>query len=79
MGTDRLWLVGVVLTLALGCGSKAPPDESPAARESLTARIKAQTQNPDGGVVAEMLTQSDPSPTITYTQTQTQTGTGTRT
>jgi hypothetical protein len=61
MRTDRLWLVGVVLTLAVGCGSKAPPDEPAAARESLAARVKAQTQNPDGGAVAEMLTQSDPS------------------
>ena len=33
MRADRLWLVVVTLTLAVGCGSNVPPDESAAARE----------------------------------------------
>ena len=62
MRTRRLLLLVATLTLAVGCGSKAPPEEQGSgAHANLNARIKAHT-------VAE---------TATATGTQTSTGTAT--
>ena len=82
MRTSRLFAAVLSLSFVAACQT-APPENQAAAREGLTARIKAQSQGSvDGGVtlaensVTPLTAQP---PTITYTVTATQTATGTAT
>ena len=81
MTTDRLCLVPVMLTLTVGCGSKAPADEQGGSQAGLRAMIKSQTYTAtETGILTDTDTRTTTqTSTSTQTPTYTQSFTGTHT
>jgi len=76
MNTDRLWLVAGILSLMVGCGTNAPPDEPGGSRAGLAAKLKVEVTFTATATETATTTRTA---TATQTNTQTQTATVTET